>query len=199
VRNDWKNPPPGFCEVNMVAHGGTSVTGSFIQTLTMVDVATGWTECRPLVTRDGSLVVEAMKDVQSLFPWLLRGVDFDNDSAFMNDTVVNGAVVRRLMGYGRFEGVETARVMTRLYAAARLYVNFFQPIEAGDPRATHRRPRRPYKTRVRMPSKLDPHVATIEGWLAAEPRLTAMTIVGRLSEKHPSSSGRNNIRLCSVC
>src|SRR5260370_17225431 len=95
-----------------------------------------------------------MKHVQSLFPWLLRGVDFDNDSAFMNDIVVpwcreqklevtrsraykkndqafveqkNGAVVRRLMGYGRFEGVETARVMGRLYAAARLYVNFFQP------------------------------------------------------------------------
>jgi len=53
--------------------GGTSVAGSFIQTLTMVDVATGWTECLPLVTRDGSLVVEAMKRVQSLFPWLLRG------------------------------------------------------------------------------------------------------------------------------
>src|SRR3982075_1519837 len=152
--NDWNSPPPGYCEVDMVAHGGTSVAGLFIQTLTMVDVATGWTECLPLVTRDGSLVVEAMKHVQSLFPWLLRGVDFDNDSAFMNDTVVpwcrgqklevtrsraykkngqafveqkNGAVVRRLMGYGRFDGIETVRVMGRLYAAARLYVNFFQP------------------------------------------------------------------------
>src|SRR5215468_7128765 len=49
--NDWNSPPPGFCEVDMVAHGGTSVAGSFIQTLTMVDVATGWTECLPLVTR----------------------------------------------------------------------------------------------------------------------------------------------------
>src|SRR5215216_3830059 len=68
--NDWKKPPPGFCEVDMVAHGGTSVAGSFIQTLTMVDVATGWTECMPLVTRDGSLVVEAIKRAQSLFPWL---------------------------------------------------------------------------------------------------------------------------------
>jgi hypothetical protein len=55
--NDWNDPPPGFCEVDMVAHGGTS----FIQTLTMVDIATGWTECLPLVTRDGSLVVEAIK------------------------------------------------------------------------------------------------------------------------------------------
>ena len=79
---------------------------------------------------------------------------FDNDSAFMNDVVVpwcreqkievtrsraykkndqafveqkNGAVVRRLVGYGRFDGVETARVMARLYAAVRLHVNFFQP------------------------------------------------------------------------
>ena len=53
--NDWNNPPPGFCEVDMVAHGGTSVAGSFIQTLTMVDIATGWTECVPLVRREGAL------------------------------------------------------------------------------------------------------------------------------------------------
>jgi len=152
--NDWNEPPPGFCEVDLVAHGGTSVAGSFIQTLTMVDVATGWTECLPLVTRDGTLVVEAIERAQGLFPWLLRGLDFDNDSAFMNDVVVpwnrargievtrsraykkndqafveqkNGAVVRRLVGYGRFEGIETARALARLYAAARLHVNFFQP------------------------------------------------------------------------
>jgi hypothetical protein len=152
--NDWGDPPPGFCEIDLVAHGGTSVAGSFIQTLTMVDVATGWTECIPLVARDGGLVAEAIKRAQSLFPWLLRGADFDNDSAFMNDVVVswcraqkievtrsraykkndqafveqkNGAVVRRLVGYGRFDGIETARVMARLYAAARLHVNFFQP------------------------------------------------------------------------
>src|SRR4029453_13666078 len=56
--NDWKDPVPGFCEVDMVAHGGTSVAGSFNQTLTMVDVATGWTECLPLLTRDGALVTE---------------------------------------------------------------------------------------------------------------------------------------------
>lgn len=125
----------------MVAHGGASVAGSFIQTLTMVDVATGWTECLPLLTRDSSLVVDALGRAQSLFPWPLRGADFDNDSAFMNDAVVpwcraqeievtrsraykkkndqafveqkNGAVVRRLVGYGRFDGTETARVMAR--------------------------------------------------------------------------------------
>src|SRR5262245_24146924 len=307
--NDWANPPPGFCEIDMVAHGGTSVSGSFIQTLTMVDIATGWTECLPLVARDGSLVVEAMMRAQSLFPWLIRGADFDNDSAFMNDVVVpwcreqkievtrsraykkndqafveqkNGAVVRRLVGYGRFDGVETARVMARLYTAARLHVNFFQPsfklkekrregakvikryhvpatpyeralahpqlskaikrrlrgtYRSLDPvallaeiraaqdvlgerigkrglaaaaaplpahplefarslgttakttevRATHRRPKRRYKKRIRMPSKLDPHLATIEFWLATEPQITALAIVRRLAAIDPAT------------
>ncbi|WP_404514849.1 hypothetical protein [Bradyrhizobium ottawaense] len=50
------------------------MAGSFIQTLTLVDVATGWTERLPLLTREGSLVVEAINRAQSLFPWLLRGV-----------------------------------------------------------------------------------------------------------------------------
>jgi hypothetical protein len=103
--NDWKDPAPGFCEIDMVAHGGTSVAGSFIQTLTMVDVATGWTECLPLLTREGALVVGAMKRAQSLFPWLILGADFDNDSAFMNDLVVP---------WCRSEGIEvTARGPTR--------------------------------------------------------------------------------------
>jgi hypothetical protein len=45
--NDWNDPVPGFCEVAMVAHGGTAVAGSFIQTLPMVDVATdGPSACR---------------------------------------------------------------------------------------------------------------------------------------------------------
>src|SRR5690606_22737947 len=86
--NDWGDPPPGFCEGDLVAEGGMSVAGALIQTLTLVDVATGWTECFPLVVREGSLIVQAIQRAQSLFPWLIRGLDFDNDSAFMNDVVV---------------------------------------------------------------------------------------------------------------
>ena len=54
-----------------------------------------------------------------------------------------------------------------------------------EPRATHRRPKRRYKKRVRMPSKLDPHAELIERWLAAEPQLTAVAILGRLTDLHP--------------
>jgi hypothetical protein len=49
--NDWDDPPPGCCEIDMVAHGGTGVAGSFIQTLTMMVIATGWTEFLPLAGR----------------------------------------------------------------------------------------------------------------------------------------------------
>jgi hypothetical protein len=59
--NDWGSPPPGYCEADLVAHGGMSVSGAFIQTLTMVDVATGWTECFPLIVRGAALVVEALE------------------------------------------------------------------------------------------------------------------------------------------
>lgn len=47
-----------------------------------MDIAAGRTECLPLLTRDGSLVVEAMQRAQGLFPWVLVGADFDNDSVF---------------------------------------------------------------------------------------------------------------------
>ena len=40
-----------------------------------------------------------------------------------------------------------------------------------------------------MPSKLDPHITAIEGWLAEQPQLTALAIVGRLSENHPEEFG----------
>ena len=40
-----------------------------------------------------------------------------------------------------------------------------------------------------MPSKLDPHVDLIKGWLTPEPQLTAIAIVGRLAERDPETFG----------
>ncbi|MER9884001.1 hypothetical protein [Mesorhizobium sp. M0118] len=48
-----------------------------------------------------------------------------NDQAWIEQK--NGAVVRKLLGYRRFEGLAAARAITRLYGASRLFVNFFQP------------------------------------------------------------------------
>ncbi|MDM0050604.1 hypothetical protein [Variovorax sp. J22R115] len=48
-----------------------------------------------------------------------------NDQAWVEQK--NGAIVRRLVGYGRFEGLEAVRALTRLYAAARIHTNVLQP------------------------------------------------------------------------
>src|SRR4029079_5301765 len=39
----------------------------------------------------------------------------------------NGAVIRKLVGYGRLEGAAATVVLADLHKVARLYVNFFQP------------------------------------------------------------------------
>jgi hypothetical protein len=88
---DWNDPPPGFVEVDFVAHSGTSAAGSFLQTMVLTDVASGWTECLPLVARSGALVTEALTAAMELFPFPVRGVDFDNNGLFKNEPVVSGA------------------------------------------------------------------------------------------------------------
>lgn len=62
---DWHDPDPGFCQADLVAHCGESLAGSFVHTLVLTDVASGWTECLPLLVREGSLVVHALDRVRA--------------------------------------------------------------------------------------------------------------------------------------
>jgi hypothetical protein len=151
---DWGEPAPGFVEADLVAHCGESMAGSCAHTLVLTDIASGWTECVALLVREGNLIVDALERLHVTLPFPLRGIDTDNGSEFINDTLVtfcqrhaieftrsrpyrkndqawieqkNGAVVRRLVGYGRLEGIAAGDALARLYSAARLFVNFFQP------------------------------------------------------------------------
>lgn len=54
---DWNDPPPGYVEVDFVAHSGTSSSGNFVQTMVLTDIATGWTECVPVRTRHSGNVI----------------------------------------------------------------------------------------------------------------------------------------------
>jgi len=58
--SDWQDPSPGFVEADLVAHSGPSPSGSFVQTLVLTDVATGWTECAPLLVREQHLLSEVL-------------------------------------------------------------------------------------------------------------------------------------------
>ncbi|MEM5440284.1 transposase family protein [Paraburkholderia diazotrophica] len=153
--SDWNNPLPGYLEVDFVEHcGGTKIDGDFVHSFVMTDIATGWTECLAMPYRSGALVLEHIERVRPALPFPLRGLDCDNDSAFMNEAVFdcckatgieltrsraykkndqawveqkNGSVVRRLVGYGRLRGLEDTEALATLYAVSRLYINFFQP------------------------------------------------------------------------
>jgi hypothetical protein len=152
---DWEQPlRPGFMEMDLVTHCGPRAEGSFVHTLVLTDVASAWTECVALPVREQSLVVEAIRGLRPKLPFALLGLDTDNDSAFMNDTLYkycqeqnivftrsrayhkndqawveqkNGAIVRKLIGYGRLEGLTATAALRRVYEASRLYINFFQP------------------------------------------------------------------------
>jgi hypothetical protein len=152
--NDWNDPPPGYFEMDMVAHCGKSVAGSHVHSLVLTDIASGWTEAAAMVVREQTLITITVEEVRLCLPFPMQGLDVDNDSAFINQTVVdysqergleltrsraykkndqawieqkNGAVVRRLVGYGRLEGAAAATALGKLHEVARLYVNFFQP------------------------------------------------------------------------
>ena len=154
TRADWKDVRPGFFQTDFVEHCGGITEGTFVHSLVLTDVASGWTECVALPAREQLLVVEGFACVREQLPFPMRGLNSDNDSAFITDTVVdfcrvnalaftrsrayrkndqawveqkNGSVVRRLVGYGRLQGRAATEALARLYAVARLYVNFFQP------------------------------------------------------------------------
>ena len=151
---DWNDPSPGFFEMDMVVHCGKSTIGSYVHSLVLTDIASGWTEAIAMVVREQTLITESVSSVRAKLPFTVRGLDVDNDSAFINDTLVgycrdnkieltrcraykkndqawieqkNGAVIRRMVGYGRLEGAPAAAVLNKLYCSARLFVNFFQP------------------------------------------------------------------------
>jgi len=151
---DWEDEEPGFFEADLVAHCGWSMEGSFLHTLVLTDVSTGWVECLALLHRSGASVIHGLEKARKLIPFPILGIDTDNGSEFINSDLIdyceknkitftrgraykkndqcyveqkNGAVVRQIVGYDRFEGQHAYKQLSELYRAVRLYVNFFQP------------------------------------------------------------------------
>jgi hypothetical protein len=151
---DWEDNRPGFFEADLVAHCGCNAGGSYLHTLVLTDIATGWVECLPLLHRSAHAVICALDRARQLIPFPILGIDTDNGSEFINLELIsycdknkitftrgraykkndqcfveqkNGVIVRQLIGYDRFDGLRAHRQLAELYRAVRLYINFFQP------------------------------------------------------------------------
>jgi hypothetical protein len=151
---DWDNTRPGFLEIDLAAHCGSTSAGPFLFTLSSVDVATGWMLCRAVRNRGEEAVFEDLTEIRPRLPFPLLGLDADNGGEFINRTLVhycedesitltrarpyrkndschveqkNWSVVRRLVGYARFEQ-DALPALNAVYALAEDYVNFLQPV-----------------------------------------------------------------------
>jgi len=153
---EWDDARPGFCEVDLVAHCGSSTQGFYLCTLCAVDIATTWIELEAVWGKSQQRVGGAIHHVWARLPVPLVGLDSDNGSEFINHGLYdwchrqgvtftrsrawkkndsahveqkNGAVVRHLVGYDRFASKAAYAQLARVYRLARLHVNFFQPVE----------------------------------------------------------------------
>ena len=152
--SDWKDPAPGFLEIDFVVHGGGSMAGEYLHSLVVTDVCSGWGEAVPLLAREQHLVIAGLDRIREQLPVIALGIDSDNDGAFINDTLAtycqeqaitftrsrphhsndqawieqkNGAVIRRMVGHERFSGIVAGQALAQLLQVVRLYVNYFQP------------------------------------------------------------------------
>jgi hypothetical protein len=152
---DWEEGRPGFLEADLVPHCGEGTEGFYLNTLSTVDVATGWSECVGVWGKGQQRVGSAIHRIRQRLPFPLLGLDSDNGSEFINQHLYsycqrekitftrsrsykkndschveqkNWSVVRRLIGYDRYSSRAALEALTRVYDLTRLYVNFFQPV-----------------------------------------------------------------------
>lgn len=153
--SEWNEQKPGFVEIDLVGHDGGDSHGEFAHTLDVTDVCTGWTETQAVKNKAQCWVFEALKDIRDRLPFDLLGIDSDNGSEFINNQLYryciqeeitftrarssrkndncfveqkNYSVVRRAVGYLRYDTPEELRLLNELYGYLRLYSNFFQPV-----------------------------------------------------------------------
>lgn len=151
---EWNDARPGFVEIDLVSHEGGCAAGDFCHTLDLTDVATTWTETAAVRNKSQERVFEALKKLRENLPFPLLGLDSDNGSEFINHNLdgycrqesitftrsraarkndncfveqKNWSVVRRAVGYARYDTDEQLNLLNELYHHLRLYTNFFMP------------------------------------------------------------------------
>jgi hypothetical protein len=156
-RIEWDEPQPGHFEVDLVHHCGPSPDGQYIHTLQLVDVATGWSECSPILGRSYRVMEDGFQGIFNRLPFPVLELHPDNGGEFFNRYLIqswkdqvkglrlsrsrpyekndnrfveenNFSLVRAYVGNGRLDTVAQTRLFHQLYEQLWLYHNFFQPV-----------------------------------------------------------------------
>ena len=151
---DWDDAKPGFVEIDLVSHDGGNPLGPFAFTLTVTDVATGWTENRSVPSKEAKCVLGALESIANKMPFPIMGVDSDNGAEFINVYLFlwcrkreitftrarptnkndgchveqkNWAVVRTVVGYHRYDTAPELLLLNEIWQLQSQLTNFFYP------------------------------------------------------------------------
>jgi len=152
--SDWDENKPGFLEADLVAQDGGMPASDVIHSLTLTDIASGWTEVAALRSKARRWVLEALKDKRNGLPFALLGLDSDNGGEFINEELFlycqsehldftrsrayrkndncfveqkNYSVVRQAVGYARMDTEKQLECLKELYRPLCLLTNYFLP------------------------------------------------------------------------
>ena len=151
---EWDDARPGFVEIDLVWHDGGIRGGGHAFTLTVTDIATGWTENRSVLDKSAKCVLAALNDIARAMPFPILGVDSDNGSEFINDDLFhwcqgrkitftrarpgnkndgchveqkNWTVVRTIVGYHRYDTAAELLLLNEIWKVQSTLTNYFYP------------------------------------------------------------------------
>lgn len=151
---DWDSTVPGFVEIDLVGHEGGNSSGEFCFTLTVTDIATGWTINRAVPNKARKWVLEAIDYVLGRFPFPVVGIDSDNGSEFINHHLLayceehritftrsragnkndgcyveqkNWSRVRELVGYYRYDTAAELATLNEIWELDATFTNYLMP------------------------------------------------------------------------
>jgi len=151
---EWDDARPGFLEIDLVWHDGGNRAGGHAFTLTVTDIATGWTENRSLPDKTAKCVLAALNDIARKMPFPILGVDSDNGSEFINDQLLdwcrgreitftrarpgnkndgchveqkNWTMVRTVVGYHRYDTAAELLLLNEIWQLQSKLTNYFYP------------------------------------------------------------------------
>jgi hypothetical protein len=151
----WDVRTPGFSEIDLVSHSGTSAEGEHIHSLNLTDIHTTWVETAAVLGKGAAGIGRTLDDLRQALPFRLRGIDSDNGAEFINASLYdycqaqaiqftrgrpykkddnahieqkNWTHVRKLLGYVRYDTPAALTAINDLYRHdLRLLQNLFLP------------------------------------------------------------------------
>ena len=152
--HEWNETEPGFVQIDLVGHEGGDNNGAFFYTLDATDIATGWAEQVTLRSKGEKIVAAGLQELQLRFPFHIAGIHSDNGSEFINHHLFrwcqarqitftrgrsshkndqayveqkNWSIVRRSVGYFRYDTPTELALLNQLWSLVSLQVNLFLP------------------------------------------------------------------------